>query len=160
MTSNVPAPKLEFAMRIEGDIREGQAIDEHLQIVDVPSGRVEGPGIKGEIVPPTGDWLEIGADGTMRLDVRMSVKMDDGSYVYITYTGRIVPNEALGAGIENNTKVNGADLYFVTNPVARTSSKKYGWMNQALFLGRNASVEFGSGDRLGLVAYDVYKVEA
>jgi hypothetical protein len=155
---NLEAPQLEFAMRIEADLEVGQPIDEGMQIVNVPGGRVEGPGVSGEIVPPTADWLGVDPDGLMRLDVRMSVKMENGDYIYITYTGRIVPNDALAQGIESGNTVQGSDIYFVNNPVVRTGSKKYGWMNKAMFVGRNASVRFASEEKLGQVVYEVYKV--
>src|ERR1700746_1377840 len=48
-------------------------------IVNVPAGGpVRGPKINGTIIPPAGDWLTVLPDGTLRLDVRATIKTDDG----------------------------------------------------------------------------------
>jgi hypothetical protein len=51
------------------------------RIVNVREGTFRGPRIKATIVAPTGDWLLPMSDGILRLDVRATLKTDDGEFI-------------------------------------------------------------------------------
>ena len=51
-------------------------------------GRCEGPKIAGDILPGGGDWILLGTDQVARLDVRATLRTDDGAHVHLTNTGR------------------------------------------------------------------------
>ena len=55
--------------------------------VYVTSGEVFGPKLRGRFRPAGGDWLLIRPDGVGVLDVRATMKLDDGALVYTTYSG-------------------------------------------------------------------------
>ena len=54
----------------------------------VKEGRCEGPKIAGDILPGGGDWILLGTDQVARLDVRATLRTDDGAHVHLTNTGR------------------------------------------------------------------------
>ncbi len=85
-----------------------------------------------------GDWLTILGDGGFALDVRVSLRTEDGADIYVTYTGRGTPNDDGGATIK-------------TAPRFETGDERYAWLN-SLFC-----VAIGSTTADG-VEYEVYAI--
>jgi hypothetical protein len=48
-------------------------------------GSFEGPQLRGEVLPGGGDWTLFRGDGSMSLDVRLSLKTHDGALLHMTY---------------------------------------------------------------------------
>src|SRR3972149_469463 len=66
------------------------------QIFYVKGGTFEGPKLKGEVLPGGGDWFMFRPDGAGELDVRATVRTDDGHLIYTYYRGIIdAPPEVL-----------------------------------------------------------------
>ena len=85
-----------------------------------------------------GDWLTIMPDGTFSLDVRVSLKTEDGADIYVTYTGYGKPNEDGTASIR-------------TAPRFETGDERYAWLNGLFCVAIGGTTEDG-------VAYDIYSV--
>src|SRR6516165_11507233 len=51
------------------------------------SGSFEGPRLRGEVLPDDGDWLLLRPDGVLEQDVRITLKTDDGAFIYARYAG-------------------------------------------------------------------------
>jgi hypothetical protein len=62
--------------------------------------------------------------------------------------------EVGGAKFNKGERVSGEDAYFITSPTFQTTSKKYAWLNDAVFV--NKWVEIG--EKGGHVQYDTYMV--
>ena len=108
-------------------------------IVDVLSVEVESDKIKATLATnDAADWLTLSADGTIGcLDVRFTLKTDDGEFIYVEYQGRGDMAEGLIAAA----------------PTFQTGSEKYGWLNgvQAIVAG-NVNLESGN------LVYHLYRV--
>lgn len=63
----------------------------------VRSGTVSG-GLSGEVLPGGGDWMRLGADGLGRLDVRCTLRLDDGMLVHMTAAGVADLSDGVPAG--------------------------------------------------------------
>lgn len=98
-------------------------------------GSLEGPKIKGTVLPGGGDWFRMRDDGAGELDVRATFKTDDGALVYTHYRGVIVPETG----------------YFRTTPRFETASEKYQWLTKIVAVGVGKST--GGG-----VSYSVYQI--
>src|SRR5215475_15129747 len=59
--------RAEYLLTIDAQLGSRSAVGQRA-IVNVPGGTVRGPNIKGEILPPAGDWLVLMPDGSSRLD--------------------------------------------------------------------------------------------
>ncbi|MHC4040331.1 DUF3237 domain-containing protein [Bradyrhizobium sp. 23AC] len=117
-------------------------------------GSFEGPRLRGEVLRGGGDWALFRADGTMTLDVRLSLGTHDGELIYMTYGGRWVTPQALRAEMADpaqRTKVDPAGYYFRTNPLFETGSQTYAWLNDVVCVGKGYLVE-------GAVAYKIFEV--
>ena len=87
-TSDAQATKIstEYLMTLYAPLEAGQEIDSSLYVNNVrPGGWVKGPRINGTLLAPAGDWSRILPSGASRLDVRATIKTDDGALIYIAY---------------------------------------------------------------------------
>ena len=113
-------------------------------------GHFKGPKINAEIVSGM-DLLLSCADGALRPDVRLVLKLDDGEFMLIQYRGvRHGPPDVM-ARIANGEPVAPSSYYLRTGLVFETASKTYDWMNRI--------VGVGVGRREPTAAvYDVFEV--
>jgi hypothetical protein len=117
-------------------------------------GTFAGPKLHGKVLPGGGDWALFRPDGTMTLDVRLTLQMHEGALVYMTYGGRWVIPPNLRADITDPAKryqVDPAKYYFRTTPLFETGDQSYAWLNDIVCIGSGYLVE-------GAVAYRVSQV--
>lgn len=107
-------------------------------IVQIVGGRFEGPRLKASVQVPAGDWITNRADGSYRLDVRLTLKTDDGALILVTYNG------------VGQTTSNGASLRAA--PLFETGDQRYAWLTklQAVAVGERAGTD---------VKYNVYALK-
>ena len=107
-------------------------------IVQVVGGRFEGPRLKASVQTPAGDWITNRADGSYRLDVRLTLKTDDGALILVTYNGIGQTTDA------------GALLRIA--PLFETGDSRYVWLTRLQAI--------GVGERVGTtVRYDIYALK-
>jgi hypothetical protein len=107
-------------------------------IVQIVSGRFEGPRVKAAVQIPAGDWITNRADGSYRLDVRLTLKTDDGALILVTYNG-IGQTTSAGASLR-------------AAPLFETGDQRYAWLTklQAVAVGERVGTD---------VKYDVYALK-
>lgn len=106
------------------------------RIAVVSGGSFEGERLRGEVIgAPAGDWLLQLADGTTLLDVRLTLRTDDGASIYMSYRGlRHGPADVM-ARLAAGEAVDPKSYYFRIAPTFETASEKYGWLNRILAIG-------------------------
>ena len=152
---------LNAVFTIEADIEVPLQVHEGKAIFNVPSGKLiafKSREVIGEVVNPSGDWIEIQPSGTMNLNIRDAFKLEDGHNLLATITGRSVPNEVVVPKMENGSLVNRDEMYFVLSLLMETDSEKYKWVNDRVFLGQMTELTMPS-EGPGKIAYDVFAVE-
>jgi len=117
----------------------------------VKNGTVEGKRINGEIVAGGGDWILLGSDQIARLDVRATLRTDDGELVYITNTGRVDLRDGVLDRFSGGEPLTSADVYARSSPLFETGSEKYAWMNSIVTVAFN-------GFAPAHVDYEIYEV--
>jgi hypothetical protein len=131
--------KTEFLFEVSVDLEEAQPIGltphGNRQIVYVKGGTVEGPKIKGEVLPGGGDWFLIRPDGAAELDVRATLRTDDGHLIYSYYHGIIDASPEVFMRAVGGQAVDPSEYYFRTTPFYETGSEKYGWLNRIVAVG-------------------------
>jgi hypothetical protein len=122
-------------------------------VVNVPTGgTVRGPKIMGKVVPPAGDWLYPMPDGSLRLDVRATIKTDDGQLILVEYGGVIVPSKEVMDRFNKGEVITSKDEYFITAPRFTTASKKYAWLNHIQAIGKMVTVQKTK------IVYDIFAI--
>lgn len=114
-------------------------------------GTIEGPRLKGELLPGGGDWLMIGTDLIGRVDVRATIRTDDGALIHYETRGVIeVPAdgmERLAAG----ERLPFEETYVRTTPKFETADERYSWLNGIVAIGHNELVA-------NRINYRIYRV--
>jgi hypothetical protein len=90
-----------------------------LTIFPVTGGSFEGDRLRGKVLAGGGDWVTAHGDGTLTLDLRVTLETDDGGLIHMTFTG--VRDDA--------------NHYFRTVPRFETAAPKYAFLNRLLAVG-------------------------
>lgn len=103
--------------------------------VAVTGGTFEGPRLRGKVAESGGDWVTVRADGSIKLDVRITLLTDDGAQILVTYNG-------IGTRGDSG-------LALRTAPLFETGDERYAWLNNVQAVGVGSSAQ-------GSVTYDIY----
>ncbi|HEX2576203.1 MAG TPA: DUF3237 domain-containing protein [Aquihabitans sp.] len=95
----------------------------------VEEGRAEGPRLSGTFLAGGGDWVVVGADRVARLDVRATLRTDDGADVFVTNTGRARLGDDASARLFAGELVRADEMYARSSPLFETGDERYGWLN-------------------------------
>lgn len=146
----------EYLMTFYAPLDPPQQIDSTLGIYNVRGGGwVKGPKIKGTLLTPSADWLRVMPGGSSRVDVRGTIKTDDGALIYIAYSGVISDSKESLDRLMKGEVLTPKDHYFVITPTMQTSSEKYAYLNRVQCVGKAAEVKVGESS---FVKYDIYIV--
>jgi hypothetical protein len=107
-------------------------------VATVTGGSLIGPRINASIPEgvAAGDWLTIRPDGSFALDVRLSLRTDDGADIYVSYTG-------IGTRGEDGAPI------IKTSPRFETGDERYGWLNNTFCVAIGTTTDEG-------VSYELY----
>lgn len=95
----------------------------------VKRGRCEGPRIAGDILPGGGDWILFGTDRVARLDVRATLRTDDGAYIHITNTGRVEMGSKAADRFAAGELIRHDQMIARSSPLFDTDDPRYRWIN-------------------------------
>jgi hypothetical protein len=145
----------EFLCDIEADLGEPEligAVPEGVRTTFyIKGGKIEGPEIRGKIRPVGADWFLLRPDGVGQLDVRATVETDDGELIYVSYNGLLDLTVAMAQGSADAEQPAPEPRIF-TNPIFRTASEKYSWLNRTFAVAVGAPGE-------NKVSYSVYRLK-
>jgi hypothetical protein len=82
-------------------------------------------------------------DGCVQLDVRATLKAENGDLIYATYSGIIEDAMSVAGRVFGGQEVPLSEYYFFTNPMFQTASEKHGWLNRTVAVGRGRVVPGG-----------------
>jgi hypothetical protein len=106
-------------------------------VVGVKGGHFEGDRMTGTVETPGGDWVTRRSDGSIKIDVRLILRTNDGANILVTYTGIALVEEG-------RLKARSAPLF-------ETGDERYAWLNTIQAV--------GIGEMVGSdVVYDVYEL--
>jgi hypothetical protein len=120
----------------------------------VRGGTFEGPRLRGEVLPGSGDPLLNRADGVSIIDARAVLRTDDGALILMTYVGRVViPDDVRPALADPQTRhlIDPARYYIRATPVFETGHPRYAWLNSVLAVASGYLTPGGIGYRVSHV---------
>ncbi len=101
-------------------------------------GRVNGPDLKGEVLPGGGDWLRVGNDRVGQVDVRVTLRTEDGVLIHFESGGVVsVPDDGL-LRLSAGEAIPFEETYIRTTPRFETSDERYSWLGRIVTIGYNA----------------------
>ena len=142
MTVTPNAPALEYVATLQVQVgapaEVGPALFGHRRVIPLLGGTVEGPQLKGRILPGGSDYQSIRNATFTDIHARYIIETDDGDRIYVENTGIRTGSAEDIAAIVRGEKVDPERLYFRTTPRFETAAEKWQWLNAHLFIGTGA----------------------
>ena len=122
-----------------GDIQKlGNTPYGERRIINIMGGTVDGPKLKGKILPGGADWQIVRADGVVHLQARYTIETDSGGRILVDAEGyRHGPPDVMAALTRDET-VDPSRYYFRTLMRFETADPGAAWLNRILAIGRGA----------------------
>ena len=117
----------------------------HRQYYEVKNGVLEGPRINGKQFGSVGDWMLVGADGFLRMDVRTQIETKDGAIICAHYFGPAETNQATAQAFATSTPTEFSDQSNRSHWLLETGDPRYAWVNQSVFVGEGRLRPAGQG---------------
>ncbi|WP_417215716.1 DUF3237 domain-containing protein [Arthrobacter sp.] len=161
MTSNsngprvAVAPRLEFlaTLRIEvaPAVEVGPTPEGARRIIPIVGGSVEGPELRGTVLPAGADFQILRSDTLTELQAEYAIETDDGQRIYVSNYGLRTGSAEDIARLVRQEPVDPERIYFRCTPRMRAQGK-WGWLSSRILVGR--------GERApGSVLLDFFVVE-
>jgi len=135
-----------------GEIRHfGRTPYGERRVIDILGGRVEGPRLKGRVLPGGADWQIVRPDAVTDISARYAIETDGGARILVTSDGlRHGPVDVM-ARLARGEDVAPHLYYFRTLMRFETADPALDWLNRILALARGAR-------HRNAVDIDVYEV--
>lgn len=106
------------------------------RVINILGGTVEGPRLKGKILPGGADWQFVRADGAAHVEARYTIQSESGAYVLVNSEGlRHGPPEVL-ARLLAGEAVDPSLYYFRTCMRFETGDRTLDWLNRIIAIAR------------------------
>lgn len=117
----------------------------HRQYHEIARGVFEGPRLKGKLLGSGSDWMLVGADGFLRMDVRIQIETDNGAILCAHYFGPAEANQKLAQAFAASTPTEFSDQLIRSHWLLETGDPRYAWVNQAVFVAEGRLRPTGPG---------------
>ena len=113
-------------------------------VYPVDGGTFEGERLRGTVDPGGADWVTQRSDGLMLIDVRITLRTDDGATIGMTYTGlaRAVTAELMER-FRRRELLDYDEFYLRTTPRFETGDERYAWLNGIVAVSNGQRTEQG-----------------
>lgn len=151
-------PELEFVMtyrlQVQGPAEgtDGTPPSQRTQFWQMISATLEGPRIRATSPMAGIDWFTPLPEGYGRPHVRLPFVTDDGALILLEYRGIVHATAAFKRAVAENTSTAWDDQYMRMALIFDTSSPRYAWLSQSLFVARGRLC--GAKD----LEYEVYQL--
>lgn len=115
------------------------------QYFDVIGGTLEGPRLSGKLLGSGIDWMLVGDDGFMRMDVRIQIETNDGAVICAHYFGPAEANDKMRRALGASEPTDFRDQRIRTHWLLETGDPRYTWVNQSVFVGEGRVCPAGPG---------------
>ena len=130
-------PTLEFVFEVAAQVSAPAKIPTQAgerRIVPVLGGTLEGPLLRGKLLPGGADYQVVHSDGFTEIEARYVVETDQGERIYVTNRGMRHAAPEVMAELNAGRPVDPAKVYFRAIPTFETAAPRLQWMTRSLFL--------------------------
>lgn len=100
-------------------------------------GRLDGPRLRGDLLPGGGDWATLGNDGINRLDIRATIRTDDGVLIHYEARGAVKLPADGRKRLASGARLSFDETYVRTTPRFETADPRYAWLNGLVIVAYN-----------------------
>lgn len=104
------------------------------RLIPITGGTVQGPRLRGRVLPGGADYELIRPDGNSRLEAHYGIEAEDGTPIYIVNRGLYVASADVTARLDAGENVPPAEYYLRAAPVFDAPSGPHGWLSDHLFV--------------------------
>lgn len=126
----------EFRIKVGTPLSLGDDGFGEARIVPILGGTVEGPGLRGTILPGGADEQRVRADGLTRIHARYVIKADDGAVIRVDSQGLRHAAPEVMAALARGESVDPQAVYFRTVIRFETAAPSHDALNRTLFLAK------------------------
>jgi hypothetical protein len=146
----------EYLMQLTAEIDTAQIIGAaplgERRILPIVGGEFSGPGLRGQLLGSGADWVLVRKDGAAQLDVRATLRTDDGALILVTYRGLSVIPAEVRQRILSGEELDPTQYYLRITPYFETAAEKYTWLNRLVAVGIGKPGP-------SRVVYDIYAIK-
>jgi hypothetical protein len=121
------------------------------RIAPVAGGVFEGGRLRGEILPGGADWVMVRPDDNFTIDVRLTLRTDDGALVYLAYQGLFKASPEDQARLRRGEMLRPEDYMIRTVAKFESGTERYQWLNDVLAIGVGRQTQGGA-------VYDIIEI--
>ena len=112
------------------------------RIAPVTGGTFAGERLNGTVLGGA-DWVINRPDGVMVIDVRLTLKTDDGAMVYLTYQGRFLAGAEVMARFARGALLDPSEYSLAITARFECGDERYGWLNDVVAAGTGEQTAAG-----------------
>jgi len=128
---NTPLLTLTLTVDFRGMTTIGETPAGLRRIAPVTGGTFTGDRLSGTVIGGA-DWVINRADGVMVIDVRLTLKTDDGALVYLTYQGRFLAEPEVMARFAKGAVLDPSEYSLAVVARFESGDARYRWLNDAI----------------------------
>ncbi|HTW85366.1 MAG TPA: DUF3237 domain-containing protein [Candidatus Sulfotelmatobacter sp.] len=133
------APTLDFVFEARVSVAEPVDFGDtprgfRRRIVPITGGTVDGPRLRGRVLPGGGDWQTIRPDGTWELDARYALEAEDGTPITVVNHALRHAPPAVMARLSAGESVPAHEYYFRGTPHFDVAAGPHDWLTRTLFV--------------------------
>lgn len=113
------------------------------RIAPVNGGIFAGERLRGIVLPGGADWVVNRPDGVMVVDVRLTLRTDDGAMIYLTYQGRFVAAPEVMARFAKGALLAPAEYSLAIAARFECGDTRYSWLNDVVAVGTGEQTRSG-----------------
>ena len=135
-----PPPTLDYAftahVTLAPPVELGAVEGGRRRFIAITGGTVDGPLLKGEVLPGGGDWQTIASGGLTQVEAKYFLKAADGTVIEVSNPGVRVASAEVTEQLAHGVPVDPSAYYFRTTPRFTVAEGAQGWMKRAVFVAR------------------------
>jgi hypothetical protein len=112
------------------------------RIAPVIGGTFAGERLSGTVIGGA-DWVINRPDGVMLIDVRLTLKTDDGAMIYLTYQGRFLATAEVMARFAKGAVLDPSEYALAVVARFESGDERYRWLNDAVVVGTGEQTATG-----------------
>lgn len=120
------------------------------RIAPVTGGDFSGERLSGTVLPGN-DWVINRPDGVMVIDVRLTLRTDDGAMIYLNYQGRFLAAPEVMARFSKGALLDPSEYSLAMVARFECGDDQYAWLNNVVAVGTGEQTAKGP-------VYSIYEI--